>query len=441
MIKNSLDPLLESCLPPFIASIEVNDFTLGTHTPFIKYVEAYDNFDDLRKLRATALSMRSPPDDLLTRPKYKAVLDLDIGLASPEARFVIRIRLGNKGILGTETDIAIEDFQISGRMQLVFSFNRNIAFPHLASISFCFLEEPQVSFNIRMLKAVQLMDFPLVRQWVTQLVNDTLKLSLVDPDRIYIPLCEDPDDAGRGADCACGALTLKITGGVQGRPTDDTYWCVVSLGDQKYSTKEISSEGPWSDHVTILVYNLHYDKVIVKVKGKRKLGTKYTVFQDTTALARLYLDSNPIQEKCFEKEGLRGSSMKMEMEYTPLPVVTIPSEEDSEQFEELAVSTSQRLRTDPDEVSGVLLVCMHGGESMIPMDKNGLSDPYCVVYANRNLMKKTEVAKETLDPVWNAMVEFPVANFTQVTLSFAVFDKDDAIDDFLGSCNFKLTKV
>lgn len=40
--------------------------------------------------------------------------------------------------------------------------------------SCCF--RPEVSFNIRLLKAVQLMEFPLLRQWITQMVNDYLKL-------------------------------------------------------------------------------------------------------------------------------------------------------------------------------------------------------------------------------------------------------------------------
>jgi len=33
-------------------------------------------------------------------------------------------------------------------------------------------------------------------------------------------------------------------------------------------------------------------------------------------------------------------------------------------------------------VSGVLLVCTHSGHSLVPMDKHGLSDPYCVIYEN-----------------------------------------------------------
>ena len=47
----------------------------------------------------------------------------------------------NFRLLDLSTDIAVEDFHINGKMQFVFSFNRNIPFPHLAAISLCFLEE------------------------------------------------------------------------------------------------------------------------------------------------------------------------------------------------------------------------------------------------------------------------------------------------------------
>ena len=44
-------------------------------------------------------------------------------------------------MLDLSTDIAVEDFHIHGKMQISFSFNRNIPFPHMAAISLCFLEE------------------------------------------------------------------------------------------------------------------------------------------------------------------------------------------------------------------------------------------------------------------------------------------------------------
>lgn len=84
-------------VPVYSGSIEILDFTLGNRTPYFKNVTAYDNHDDNRNIKASELNFNHPPDDLMTRGKYQAVIHLDAGLTSPEARFVIRIRLGNKG--------------------------------------------------------------------------------------------------------------------------------------------------------------------------------------------------------------------------------------------------------------------------------------------------------------------------------------------------------
>ncbi|CAB4019743.1 tricalbin-1-like isoform X1 [Paramuricea clavata] len=333
LIKTSLDPLLEYYKPTFLESIEVEDFTLGSRTPYFKYIECFDSFEDNRKIKASELAMRFPPSDLSRTPKYKAVMDVDLGLASPDSKFVIRVKIAKAALLDLSTDIAVEDFHINGKMQFVFSFNRNIPFPHLAAISLCFLEEPEVEFNIRLLKAVQLMEFPLLKSWVANLVNDCLKLSLVDPGRLTIPLCDDPDVLGHGAQYGCGILTLTIEGGYDGRLTDDVHWCALTLGEQKRQLKEIHHGDEWSDKISILVYSLTYDKLILKMKAKRKLGNKYTVLEYQIPLARLGLDTNGDQEEVFEKSRQRGSKMKVSFEYAPLPVINITNETTEEDFQ------------------------------------------------------------------------------------------------------------
>ena len=42
---------------------------------------------------------------------------------------------------------------------------------------------------------------------------------------------------------------------------DDPYWCSVKIDGQKRFTREVTGENPWSDHVSLMVYNLHADKV------------------------------------------------------------------------------------------------------------------------------------------------------------------------------------
>jgi hypothetical protein len=59
--------------------------------------------------------------------------------------------------------------------------------------------------------------------------------------------------------------------------------------------------------------------------------------------------------------------------------------------------------------------------------------------------------ENTLDPVWDNVVEFCTADYTKTVVSLVLHDKDvttletlrikDDPDDFMGSCNFYLTKV
>ena len=74
----------------------MKNFTLGTRTPFFKYIKVYDMSDDMRKLKATDVTYRNPPCDLPKRPKYQVALDVDMGLDAPDSHFIISVKLNGK---------------------------------------------------------------------------------------------------------------------------------------------------------------------------------------------------------------------------------------------------------------------------------------------------------------------------------------------------------
>eukprot|EP00058_Branchiostoma_floridae_P028023 XP_002613514.1 hypothetical protein BRAFLDRAFT_71873 [Branchiostoma floridae] len=116
---------------------------------------------------------------------------------------------------------------------------------------------------------------------------------------------------------------------------------------------------------------------------------------------------------------------------------------------------------------------------LVSMDRNGLSDPYCIVFCNKRKVKTTHYVCSTLNPSWESSVEFFVANYTEeflqeflqeafflqeflqeklfpagipaeiscrtkITLSFLVYDWDGrkfCNDDFLGSCSLSLAQA
>ena len=58
-------------------------------------------------------------------------------------------------------------------------------------------------------------------------------------------------------------------------------------------------------------------------------------------------------------------------------------------------------------------------------------------------MLTTHYILDTLEPKWERGIEFFVHDFTQVSLTFVVYDWDGPLvgDDFLGSCKMNLELV
>ena len=79
-----------------LESIELEKFSLGNRTPYLKYFRVYDLTEDQRKMMATEVIYRNPPVDLPIRPKYQIAVDADFGLDSPEAQLVIRLKMSSK---------------------------------------------------------------------------------------------------------------------------------------------------------------------------------------------------------------------------------------------------------------------------------------------------------------------------------------------------------
>jgi hypothetical protein len=134
-----------------------------------------------------------------------------------------------------------------------------------------------------------------------------------------------------------------------------------------------------------------------------------------------------VREEIFEKSRQRGSKLKVKFEYSPLPVFNITNDTTEEDFQKNYLDKMKDEEIDKSEgritksvfsffshryiyhginksgapitpkfrqsltisceffftVAGVVCVCIHKAQNLLPMDKNGLSDPYCIVYENK----------------------------------------------------------
>ncbi|KAK2560475.1 Tricalbin-1 [Acropora cervicornis] len=428
LVRSSLNPVLEYSKPSFIESMELTEFSFGKKTPFLKYVKVFENVDeeDSPDIPASEANAFKPPVDMATRQRHLLVLVMDLCLHAPDTKIAIRVRLGGK-MVGADVDVSIEDVSLSGRIQIVFEMDHLVPFPHMKSVAVTFLEKPDVDFDVRLMRAVQVMDIPMLKDFINALVMDSLTYALVDPGRIEVPLHEvDPDEmlsAAKKSTYADGILTVTLKGGMQEKFT-------VGNLDEK-NTEKILGGTSFEESISLLIYDLASDKLNVEVRGKRSFGTKYAIAKYKMFLGSLGLQKKKKVETTLSKEGIRGSKLEVTLEYSPLKTYEVSSRTDEQDFLEKYVKP-----TEESPVSGLLLVVVHSGERLLAMDDDGFSDPYCIIRTSPHV-------SESVNPVWESVVEFMVKDFTKTTLSFLVYDRDSnwqgQSDEFMGSCNLQMT--
>ncbi|KXJ28222.1 tricalbin-1 [Exaiptasia diaphana] len=444
LVRGALNPVLDYSRPSFIENMELVEFSFGKRTPFLKYVKVFENIDegDSPNIPATTDNAFQPPDDIQKRQRHLLVLNMDLCLNAPDTKIIIRVRLGGK-MVGADVDVSLEDVNLSGRMQIVFEMDHVIPFPHMKSVAVTFLEKPQVDFDVCMLRAVQVMDIPMLKDFINALVMDSLTYALVDPGRIEIPLysvdAEELLNASRKSAYAAGVLTLTVKGGLPQKFTDDQIFTSFKIGDQEEKCSEkIQGGTTWEESFSLLVYDLPTDNVAIEIRGKRVFGTKYVLAKYKIFLNTLGLEKKKKVDTVLEKEGIKGSRLEVTLEYTTLKHVEISSRTDEKEFME-----KYNMNEPVNEVSGVLLVVLHSGSKLLSMDADGYSDPYCIITANKEKIKTTTHVQGTVNPVWDSITEFFVKDITKTNLFFLVYDRDrnwqGLSDDFMGSCPLNLT--
>ncbi|XP_078572921.1 multiple C2 and transmembrane domain-containing protein 1-like isoform X5 [Branchiostoma floridae x Branchiostoma japonicum] len=91
--------------------------------------------------------------------------------------------------------------------------------------------------------------------------------------------------------------------------------------------------------------------------------------------------------------------------------------------------------------SSVVSLVLIEGKGLLPMDDNGLSDPYCK-FRLGNEKYKSKVAGKTLNPRWLEQFDLHMYDDQTSVLEISVWDKDvGSKDDFMGRCQVDLSEL
>ncbi|KAL4237453.1 hypothetical protein ACF0H5_002170 [Mactra antiquata] len=431
LVKRRINDRLFNVKPAFVGNLELTGFTFGDITPSIRCIKAFEcSPDGVRGFKPLSWSsVVQPPAGLDRMSTFQIVLEADMASRCEDFRMIFLARVGAEKV-GLNFDVAVEDLSIKGTLQVVLHMSMDVAFPHITKATISFTELPEVWFNVTVLKALQLMEIPMIKSWIHINVMEGITKALVDPGKIDIPFATaGPVNSQQfthhgKSQLAQGVLTICVKGLPSVHAGDDVQYTRLRVGKSKRQTSEVLASQSWEDYCSFFVHDLPTEKLSIKHKCKRLLTT-VTLQQHDLELSSFPF--NLTKQINHTVDNNDGSKLILSMDYSPLSPINF--------LEEEPVNVLQR--------AGVLYVCVHCANNVIASDKTGSSDPYCVVFCDRRRVLTTTYVAQTRNPSWESQTEFFVRDFTQCQLSFYIFDWDGSNnidDDFLGSALYAMSE-
>ncbi|KAK6635343.1 hypothetical protein RUM44_000594 [Polyplax serrata] len=427
LLRERFEPLLNDAKPAFVESVELHQFTFGDQTPCVKSVKTYDVVDGKR----TPYSGRN--SCFARGSQYQIALMMDLYLNSEEFRLVLRTRLFGKGV-GMHLDVAMEKLNVCGKLEVLLTVDMEASFPHVTEVSVMFIEKPEVWFSIRMLKALQMMEVPVLKTWIHSVFMDALETALVDPGRLHINVSGNKMNPGvnNWVASAQGVLSISVSTSQLGPGNGDSNWIVFKMGNQYYRSTPLSQN--WNDTPSFLVESLQTDKLVIKIKSKRLVST-VTIAQYEMFLNDYNLDNAHSVETLLQKKSTKGSNIptiKVRLEYTPLPPVSL------DQPQLLNLNACYQ-----DINTGVITVFIHSAQGLIYSDPSR-SNSYCMLFNDRRKVLTTHCIYNSTSPQWQSRCQFMVNDYTHTSLSFVVCcswnPKKMSNDEMLGVAVFSFAE-
>ncbi len=136
-IVSSVDQILSQNCPPFLDSLRLSTFTLGTKAPRIDKVKTFPRTEDDVVLMEWWLSF-TPNDVSELTDKQK--------LSKVNPKIILNVRLG-KGFASAGMPILLEDMTFSGHMKIRMKLMTN--FPHVQLVDVSFVEKPVIDYVLK----------------------------------------------------------------------------------------------------------------------------------------------------------------------------------------------------------------------------------------------------------------------------------------------------
>ncbi|XP_028456606.1 multiple C2 and transmembrane domain-containing protein 1 isoform X3 [Perca flavescens] len=231
-------------------------------------------------------------------------------------------------------------------------------------------------------------------------------------------------------------LAVRDRGG-----SSDPYVKFKLAGKEVFRSKTIHKNlNPVWDEKTTLIMDCLSDPLYVKV-----FDYDFGLQDDFMGSAYLYLESLE-QQRTIPVTLVLTDSQHPDQDLGTLELAVTLTPKDSP-IEERRDSTQQQsirlseLHRKSQLWRGIVSIALIEGRNLIPMDPNGLSDPYVKFRLGPQKYKSKTVPK-TLSPQWREQFDLHLYEESGGVLEITVWDKDTGRrDDFIGRCQLDLSTL
>lgn len=425
----AVDQVLSTSAPPFVDSLRLRTFILGTKPPRLEHVKTYPKTEEDTVLMDWKFSFNPNDTADFTARQLKNKIN---------PKVVLEIRIG-KGMISKALDVIVEDFAFSGLMRV--KVKLQIPFPHVEKAEISFLGRPTIDYVCKPLGGetfgFDINFIPGLESFIQEQIHANLAPMLYDPNCFPIEIAKIL--AGSPVDQAVGVVQITVHG-AQGLKNPDKFpgipdgYVSISLNERQVlgQTKTIKQNANprWNETFNIIVTSLK-DNLTLQVydwneyRKDRDLGT-----------ATFNLEH-------FEKEVV-AENQQMEVMSNGRARGLIQA--DLRYFAVLGGTKlpDGTITTVPETNTGIVKFTVEqakeldGSKSLV-----GQLSPYAVLLLNGKELQVSQKLKRTNNPIWpNAIKEMLITDRKTAKLGLVIKDdRDMAADPIIGTYQIKLNDM
>ncbi|KAF9458350.1 C2 domain-containing protein [Collybia nuda] len=424
-VVSSVDQILSTNTPPFLDSLRLSQFTLGTKAPRIDKVRTFPK----------------TPDDIIMMDWGISFTPNDISDLTPRQaadkvnpKIVLSVRVG-KGLATALMPILIEDISFSGLMRIRMKLMSS--FPHVQIVDFCFLEKPVIDYVLKPVGGetfgFDIGNIPGLSAFIREMTHATLGPMMYDPNVFTLNL--EQMLSGKPSDTAIGVLqvTVQSARGIKGTKigggTPDPYVSLtindrVELARTKYKTNTFNPT--WMETKFLLVNALN-ESLVLNLWDYNDHRKNTLMSSSTFELSKLAEDAT--QEGIVApllKDGKERGELRYDISFYPV----LETEEDKDAG---------------DSSVGIVRLTIHQAKELdhtksMTGDLNPIA--WVLLGGSAKPVHKTRCIKHTNSPIWESAYEFLCPDKGASIVGVRVIDDRDFMKDTsIGHMSIKLTDL